>query len=1284
MQRVKPKEFKYIQNINNYNEPYEVNYIPNGNSNQNIEKNFYINNDTSTFRANKFLSIPERQKIIRQINETHRKQEIILSKKKEKSQNLLYVKKTKSDLNIMDKNPIKKNNLTRNKNKVTGFKNIKFTENKNLINKTIKEYYKKIGSPFKTYLKTLNYDYKENKNFNNNNKNANNIANNNNTTNEIYKKPISGKIFNKACQNSGEIDEDKDNIDQLIITNTARKEKINCTKMIKNNGIRKNIFNIIDNYNTKTIRNKNDNCLNVNFNKKNKTNDFLQKNNSSGNFKQNNNIILNKNLKGIHNKDNLLYDKIDPCTKNKIEEIDLKNNSCKNNKSINIIKSVYLEDETDNILPINDDYYMMENFNNNNFDTYKIGNIYSDNKNQSNIKYKKKNVKSPGIGVLPKKRIFRSNFMSNDLPKVIIENDVISFENSETYKNGKEKMKYNYQSPGAENKHDNNKNYFYEKEYLMNFENDNYLDNNDKRFINTEIKNKRLFLTLKEISPKENKRSKSFSYTNENEDNNNIYQNGKNNYKYQNGNNNSPLFKEKYIPNKSLITKEVIFNFAVNKNNSSCYNSDDDIMNSNYGSSHNSSTNLKGNNNSFDNRLKNILNNNFHLAYNNNNNNIFVSNETKSPTKDYFFNYLSNKINNDYLNENKMSKFEKKLYNSEFYNKNLYCDRCKRNYCPYCCRENDTLIHVNKRITPLKYKKNNYYPRTIHSKSMSVNFESNDLKNNLIGNNIERYNEEKSIIKKELINNADLKLDISNGKHSTGQNLNNNLAEGGSFNSNTNIIENTESRENIENRIMKNDLYKYEQDDISKTEVDKNLNEINLKNESKNNKDENKIKINKDSEIDKTEQTNILSEITSNAINFSNNDDIILNENKNNENSNKKNTNQIKIYVDKSNEKINDFQNLPTNRSFSIKDNSINNTYRNNNTKIDIEGNNNNNSNNNSNKNKVVKNLIIKDDLTKKDYINKKNQFQTPLLSDILEYINIISIKNYYKIKNNIINIIINSDQNIELLFIKILYPIAINQKKNQPIYAKLCKDIDKYFNKKDREKDKSKSVIRNQLMKFCKSNFKKIKVRLSNIVNIVNDINFIGELINVQMVSKKVGPQCLTHLVNKFNQYNTNGNLSNKKSEKYLYLECFINLLNKFGTCINCYQKDKIRQDELLLFETEINKNINLLEDIKKDKANNDMPIMTKINLEQLLNKSKKNWEFTLYEKYRNQLLKNIYNDPNKNINEIKIEVKNNKKQNKSVSPYSNRNFDKNNNSKSNDGLKNASDDDEINFYYL
>lgn len=110
--------------------------------------------------------------------------------------------------------------------------------------------------------------------------------------------------------------------------------------------------------------------MNINFNK-NKANEFLQKNNSSGNFKQNNNTILSKNLKGTQSKDYLLYDKIESSTKNNIDEIDLKNSSCKNDKSINIIKSVYLEDETDNILAINDDYYMMGNYNNNNLEPYK-------------------------------------------------------------------------------------------------------------------------------------------------------------------------------------------------------------------------------------------------------------------------------------------------------------------------------------------------------------------------------------------------------------------------------------------------------------------------------------------------------------------------------------------------------------------------------------------------------------------------------------------------------------------------------------------------------------------------------------------------------------------------------------------------------------------------------------------------------------------------------------------------------------------------------------------------
>ena len=96
-------------------------------------------------------------------------------------------------------------------------------------------------------------------------------------------------------------------------------------------------------------------------------------------------------------------------------------------------------------------------------------------------------------------------------------------------------------------------------------------------------------------------------------------------------------------------------------------------------------------------------------------------------------------------------------------------------------------------------------------------------------------------------------------------------------------------------------------------------------------------------------------------------------------------------------------------------------------------------------------------------------------------------------------------------------------------------------------------------------------------------------------MVSKKVGLQCLTHLINKFQRYNSEKNLTNKKDEKYLYLDSFINLLNIFGTCVNHYQKEKIREDELNYFEDEINKKINILYEILNDKKNVDMPSQTK-----------------------------------------------------------------------------------------
>ena len=264
--------------------------------------------------------------------------------------------------------------------------------------------------------------------------------------------------------------------------------------------------------------------------------------------------------------------------------------------------------------------------------------------------------------------------------------------------------------------------------------------------------------------------------------------------------------------------------------------------------------------------------------------------------------------------------------------------------------------------------------------------------------------------------------------------------------------------------------------------------------------------------------------------------------------------------------------------------------------------------------------------------MNKDLQKISPILSDILENINIITPNNYFTVKNKILKLITDNN-NMSIEFVNILYSVSINQIKYQPIYSKLFKDIDKFYHKKD----KSKSIIRTHLMKLCKTNFKKIKVRLENIKNITNDINFIGELINTQMVSKKVGLQCLTHLFNKFQKYNEEKSFINKFDEKYLYLENIINLMNKFGTCIYFYQKERIRDNELIYFENEIDKNIKSLKEILNNINNKDMPKITKIKLLNLIKKAENEWNPTYIEQHKNNILKKIYeNVPDEDFSNI------------------------------------------------
>ena len=1152
-----------------------INIIPNGNNYENIEKYSFLKPNINKTRSNKFLSIPERQRIIREINESRnqidlnnnfydKKEKQNSKTKNDEFKQLLYIKKTKSEINLLDDNSKNKKNNINNKNgKNNNSKiDIKFKDNSEFVNKAIKEYYKKIDNSFKNYLNTLNnrsndlkinktqqlnknisYFYNRNRNKINNYYSGNrskdcfhnkvniNEKNINTANNEIYKKPSLGKGYNKnikteenRIQNNINYNINNNNfinLDNLCMISSARREKINCAKMInnnKNNGLTNNIFNKINNYSTTTFRNntQNEELVKVNFNKninQNNKKEFLKKNNSSGNF------IAKKPVQ-------------------------------KKNKINNIITTTEAE-------IINREHAQSKK-----------------NLENNNIKYTKKNIKSPG-GIPNKKRLFKSNLMSNDLPKIVIENDIISIipYNNIKYEGSKNNKDENIISIRKieNNKINNNKRIILGEELVK---------NNIIRKKNT---NKSLTCSYRE-SPKkeiEERKNKSFSYfLNEKAiKENNEYKNGRYHFKCKNR---TPFYAQKYKINFiNKRNKNTMFQDIYFKNDYTYYNKEEIIK---------ANINFEFNNNkSYDYRGSNVLTNTNTFYSCKSNNNIF-NNKNKSPMKDYYLNYFSNKINNDFLDENRFNKFEKEILKKNYYNNN---SEAKFN----------SPLDLNRNSTPLKTILRTYCPTTVKS----------NTKKEKPKIDINNYTDKNKDIKNNNIRNRCLKTDISNGKETPKKisiNLNNNWEENNNENNENEFYKELKNKE----KKLKEEIENFDHL-INKEKSDKKREEINLYEITPSEKC-----------FEKDEKINL------------NNSELFSKENITNTNDNSK-TKSIISKKESKNEEEKEYkedEKEKNNINININEKIINNEQ------LSEE----------ENQNQIV---INSEEPLKKNYINNKHKNGISL--DIIEYINIISSKNYITIKNEIINLMVSNKQNGESLFIDILYPIAINQIKYQPLYAKLCKDLDKYYNKKD----KTKSIIRTQLMKLCKNNFKKIKINLESINNIMSDINFIGELIIVQMVSKKVGLQCLNHLIDKFNQYNTDYKLQNKKQNKYLYLDCFINLLDKFASSVKIYQKEKIREDELLLFENEINKNIKILQEINDEEVNKDIPNKTKCQLLKIIQRRDNNWEISVREKYKNEIFECIYEETNSdNIKNIKsFEIINsfdNKDSNSSIS-----NLDKN-----------------------
>ena len=317
--------------------------------------------------------------------------------------------------------------------------------------------------------------------------------------------------------------------------------------------------------------------------------------------------------------------------------------------------------------------------------------------------------------------------------------------------------------------------------------------------------------------------------------------------------------------------------------------------------------------------------------------------------------------------------------------------------------------------------------------------------------------------------------------------------------------------------------------------------------------------------------------------------------------------------------------------------------------------------NNNCYKNTEI-NMEINEE--KKEFYNKENNYYTlnNQKEKYIELLNILSVKNYSSIFEKILNLINNNNNciinisinnyeillNNQFIFVDVLVDKSIKEKSYTSLYAKLSKDL--HFkllsnfiglNKKKVKRENLKSIMCIQ----CKQKFDECDViTLLNLEkNKFNDkenmyesikykllgiIDFICELINIKMISQKMGLEYLDILHKRITNFDTNINdLEDKnylKTYKYLYIEGEVGLLEKLSKIIIERKKPKHIQNFKNFIEDNI---IPMVENNKKSNEEISNYLICRI--------------INLLEKLRN-------NELFQNIKQIKIEDKNNNNNNK------------------------------------
>ena len=249
--------------------------------------------------------------------------------------------------------------------------------------------------------------------------------------------------------------------------------------------------------------------------------------------------------------------------------------------------------------------------------------------------------------------------------------------------------------------------------------------------------------------------------------------------------------------------------------------------------------------------------------------------------------------------------------------------------------------------------------------------------------------------------------------------------------------------------------------------------------------------------------------------------------------------------------------------------------------------------------------------------IFEENDKKDSVKKELRSILNIITKDNYDETKSQILEII---KENVEYQeqFLNIFFIKAVMEKSYAELYAKLCKYLNKMLPQKTKKSEKSKNIstiFRDKLIGKCREVFKtknydefikekepkEREIKLKKFI--IGNVNFITELIKIKMLSKKIIPDCIDYV---FERY--------EKEDSYLkliYAQAIVLFTDKFGSLVNSEKSKKSEETEN--FKKKIEDIFEKLEKIKNDK---DLPSHIKYIIINLIEKKNNNYEESKFEK--------------------------------------------------------------------